>query len=323
MNRGTPRSSVETNVGGFPVTPFVRRLYKNPRWGGTLRGRAVLGGSLGDPRIELNGVVSTAADFGLALPDIRADVVYEGGKLSVKSLAIDDGRNQVSVTGTLPLGLDLRGGKGFQFRRDAPVDFEGEFSIGDLSVVAAHVPSVAAATGELSGRVSASGEALSPRFGGGIQLRNAAFRLAGSDEVFRDVDAKVSLRDNVITLESLRARKDKKGLVEARGSVVLEGFGVSEYTVDVSFSDLPLAVVPGFRSVQSGQDPRQVAAGRRGASRPRLERNARCQGGGDHKVSRRAGGASVAADDAVRDAFVALRSRAQGAQERLGAETRK
>jgi hypothetical protein len=245
--------SVEARVGGFPITPFVRRFYKNPRWGGSLRGRAVLGGSLDDPRIELTGVVSTAADDGFALPDIRADVVYEDGKLSATSLEVDDGRNKVSVTGTLPLGLDLRGGNGFQFRRDAPVDFVGDFSIGDLSMVAAHVTAVAAATGELSGRVSASGEALSPRFGGEIRLRNAAFRLAGSDEVFRDVNATISLRDNVVELESLRARKDKKGLVEARGSAILDGFGVSEYTADVSLSDLSLAVVPGFRSVQTGK----------------------------------------------------------------------
>jgi hypothetical protein len=249
----TAALNVETSAGGFPVTPFVRRFYRNPRWGGTLRGRAVLGGSLADPRFELAGVVSTAADSRLALPDIRADVVYEHGKLSAKMIKVDDGRNQLSVTGTLPLGLDLRGGKGFQFRRDAPVDFDGEFSIGDLSIVAAHVPAVAAATGSLSGRVSAVGEALSPRFGGEIQLRNAAFRLAGSDEVFRDVNATVSLRENVVELESLRARKDKKGVVEARGSAILEGFAVSEYGADAAFSDLPLAVVPGFRSVQSGR----------------------------------------------------------------------
>ncbi|MBP2680397.1 MAG: hypothetical protein H6Q78_260 [Candidatus Krumholzibacteriota bacterium] len=244
---------VETQAGGFPITPFVRRFYKNPRWSGTLRGRAVLGGSLGDPRFELAGVVSTTADSGLALPDIRADVTYEDGKLSAKSLSVDDGRNKVSVTGTLPLGLDLRGGKGFQFRKDTPVDFRGDFSIGDLSIVAAHIPAVAAATGELSGHISAVGEAVSPRFGGEIRLRNGAFRLSGSDEVFRDLDATVTLKDNVATLESLRARKDKKGLLEARGSAVIEGFGVSEYTVDVSCSDLSIAVVPGFRSVQTGK----------------------------------------------------------------------
>jgi hypothetical protein len=258
--------SVEARAGGFPVTPFVRRLYKNPRWGGTLRGRAVLGGSLGDPRLELSGVVSTTADSGFALPDIRADVNYEDGTLFARSLELDDGRNRLSVRGKLPLGLDLRNGRGFQFRRDAPVDFEGDFSIGDLSVVAAYVPAVAAATGELSGRVSAVGEAFSPRFGGEIRLRNAAFRLAGSDEVFRDLYANVSLRDNVAALESLRARKEKNGVVEARGSAVLDGFGVTEYTVDVTATDLPLAIVPGFRSVQSGKI--RVGSQRSGTGRP-------------------------------------------------------
>ena len=245
--------SLETRVERFPVTPFVRRVYKNSRWDGTFSGRATAGGTLGAPRIELAGLVSTMADSGLALPDIRADVLYEGGQLAVKSLSVDDGRNRVAVTGTLPVELDIKHGKGFLFRRDASVDFESDFSIADLSVVAAHVNEVAAATGVLSGHIAVSGEALDPRFGGDLALRDAAFRLAGSDEVFRDLSADVSIRENLVTLKSLRARKEKKGLVEARGSAMLKGFGLSEYTLDASLSDVPLAVVPGFRSVQSGK----------------------------------------------------------------------
>ena len=244
---------LETRVERFPVTHFVRRVYKNPRWDGTFSGRATVGGTLGAPRIELAGFVRTAADSGIALPDIRTDLLYEGGRLTVKSLSVDDGRNRVAVTGTIPVELDIRNGSGFRFRRDAPVDFESDFSIADLSVVTAHVDAVAAATGVFSGHIAVSGEALEPRFVGDLTLRDTAFRLSGSDEIFRDLSADVSIRENLVTLKSLRARKEKKGLIEARGSAVLKGFSLSEYTLDTSLSNVPLAVVTGFRSVQSGK----------------------------------------------------------------------
>jgi autotransporter translocation and assembly factor TamB len=245
--------SVEALIRRFPITSFVRKVYKNSAWEGSFSGRLAIGRTLADPRIELAGAATTAKTSGFALPDVRADIVYDGGRLNIHQLATGEGSNQTSLVGFLPVALDLRGGKGFQFDRDGPVEFEADIALGDLSIIAGRIDAVAAAAGKLSGRLDIGGTFARPRFDGELYLRDTAFRLSGSDEVFRELRADVTVRENRVTLASLHARKEKKGEITATGSAVLEGFGVSEYAVDVTLSELPLSLMAGFRSVQSGK----------------------------------------------------------------------
>ncbi len=245
--------SVEAVVRRFPITSFVRKVYKDSAWDGSFSGRLAIGRTLSDPRIELAGATTTGRASGFALPDIRADIVYDGGRLNVHELSTGEGSNQTSLKGFLPVTLDLRGGKGFQFDRDGPVEFRADIALGDLSIIAGRIDAVAAAAGKLSGRLDIGGTFARPRFDGDLYLRDTAFRLSGSDEVFRELRADVTVRENNVTLASLRARKEKKGEITASGSAKLEGFGISEYAVDVTLKELPLSLVPGFRSVQSGK----------------------------------------------------------------------
>lgn len=250
----------------FPLTLLIRRLHKNADWEGVFTGRATLAQTLAAPKMELSGIVASRADSGLALPDIRADLVYENGRLTVKSLSADDGKNKATIKGALPLAFDIE--KGFEFNRDAPVEFGADVSIGNLSIVAGHVGAIAAATGKLSGHLDVRGAADEPQFAGDIELRDAALRVTGSDEVFRNVNADVTIRDNRITLTSLTARKEKKGIVGAQGTATLKGFGVSGYAFDVTLTDVPVFTVAGFQSVQSGKIQVRSYAGEQGRSVP-------------------------------------------------------
>ena len=235
----------------FPLTLLVKRFRKDADWDGVFSGRVTIAETLAEPKMELSGTVVSRADSGLVLPDIRGDLVYEDGRLTVKSLSADDGKNRATIAGTLPLGFDID--KGFKFNRNAPVNFGADVSVGDLSIISGYVDAIAAATGRLSGHLDVTGAAADPQFAGHFQLRDGALRVTGSDEVYRDVNADVTISDNRASLTSFAARKEKKGVVSARGSAMLKGFGVSDYAVDVTLTDIPVSTVAGFQSVQSGR----------------------------------------------------------------------
>ncbi len=234
----------------FPLALLVERFRKNVKWDGVFSGHATVRETLDEPKIEVSGTVVSRADSSLALPDIRADVLYEDRRLTVRSLTADDGENRATISGALPLDFDIK--KGFEFHRDAPVEFGADLSVGDLSIVAGYVDVIAAATGKLSGHLDVTGAADDPQFAGHFQIRDGALRVTGSDEVYRNVNADVTVRDNRVSLTSLTARKEKKGIVSAKGTATLKGFGVSGYAVDATFTDVPVSTVPGFQSTQSG-----------------------------------------------------------------------
>jgi hypothetical protein len=245
--------SGEAVVHRFPITSIVQKFYGDSEWDGSFSGRLAIQGTLADPSIALDGVASTGKPSGIGLPDVHADIVYEEGRLSIRRLSTGEGSNRTTLEGELPVALDLRGGSGFRFNRDGPVDLGADIALGDLSIIAGRIGAVAAAAGKLTGRLDVRGTFAHPTFDGELALRNTAFRLSGSDEVFRELRADLNIRNNRVTLSSLEARKEKKGQIAGRGSAVLQGFGVSEYAVDLVLTDLQLSLVPGFRSVQSGR----------------------------------------------------------------------
>jgi hypothetical protein len=243
--------AVDASCEGFPIDKFVERVRQNTGWSAAFSGRVILSHTPAAPAMRLSGVVRSKASSGLVLPDIEADLGYENSRLTVQSLSADDGKNRVTVRGVVPLGFDIE--RGFEFNPKADVDFEADLDVGDLSILAGKIGVIAAATGKLSGHLNARGPADNPRFEGNFVLRDAALRVAGSNEIFRDIAADLAIRDDKVTVTSLKARKEKKGSVEATGTATLKGFGISEYAFDATVADFPFTTIPGFQSIQSGK----------------------------------------------------------------------
>lgn len=257
---------VEAVGGGLPIDRLVERFRGGPPWSAAFSGRATLSQSLLDPHVDLAGVIRSEEGSALELPDIQTDLVYEKGRLAVRSLSVEDGGNRLAVRGFVPLGFEIE--RGFEFNPDADVDFDAEIDAGNLSIVPAYIDAVAAAAGRLTGRLEVRGPANDPSYRGGFKLRDAAFRLAGSDEIFRDVAADIELEGDQVKFTSVTARKEKKGSVVAAGTVTLEGFSISAYAFDAKLTDFFFSTIPGFESVQSGQVSVKSMVGEDGRSFP-------------------------------------------------------
>ncbi|MEJ2722574.1 MAG: hypothetical protein P8181_15770, partial [bacterium] len=109
--------------------------------------------------------------------------------------------------GQLPVTIDVR--HGFQFNRSAPADIKASVKVTDLAAAAGYIDAVAASTGRLEGVLEIGGAADDPRFTGLCELKNGAFRLARSNEVYKDIKARIELDGSVVRLASLSGRKGK------------------------------------------------------------------------------------------------------------------
>lgn len=242
---------IEASGQGFPMDRLLERVRGGARVSAAFSGDAKLYHTLRSPRVELSGVIRSAAGSQIAIPDIHTKLEYESGRLLVQSLSADDGKNRITVSGVVPLGFDIE--RGFEFNPRSDVDFKADVDLRDLSIVAGHVGAIAAAAGRLSGSLEALGPAEAPEFEGRFSLRNAAFRLAGSNEVYRDVSADVNFHKDRITVDPLRAKKGNEGTLQARGAATLKGFEVSAYALDATLSDFSFSTIPGFESIQNGE----------------------------------------------------------------------
>ena len=242
---------IRMNSSGYSLQSVLKLARKRLPMDGGFTGRAALANTLGDPRIEISGVVRSRGEETLVIPEIDTDLMYEDGLLTVNSLSIDDGKNKASVKGTIPLDVDVT--KGVSLNRSALIGFTADVDAGDLSVVAGYVGEVAASVGKLEGHLDVQGEASRPLVSGHFRLRDGAFRLTRSDEVYRDINADVRIDDNLIKLTSLAGQKGKKGRFGATGTARLDEFKIVEYAFDATLENFPFSTVPGFESTQDGQ----------------------------------------------------------------------
>ncbi|UCG52958.1 MAG: translocation/assembly module TamB domain-containing protein, partial [Candidatus Latescibacterota bacterium] len=226
----------------------------NVRWGErfAFSGEVTLANTLDDLNVDLSGAVnSVVQDPANPLPNIGTNLSYRDGLLNIRSISVDDGKIRANVTGELPVDLDLR--DGFNLRRSAPIHLEARVSTNDLSIVSGYVDAIAASRGRLEGSIGVDGTVDAPRFSGKLDFRDCAFRLMGSDEVYREIAANIHLRDDRITLTSLDGRKGKKGRFEGSGWARLDGFDLADYQISLTLKDLPFSSISGFESTQEGE----------------------------------------------------------------------
>jgi hypothetical protein len=238
---------------GYPIAAILKAVHRDPFWEGKFSGDVTVTNTPRDPAIVLDGVIDsrTGTTNNYRLPDIEADVSYRSGVLEIRSISADDGKIQANVRGQLPVKFGLR--SGFKFNPEAPSAIKANIKASDLGVVSGYVDAIAASAGQLEGVLEISGAADDPRFAGRFDLRGGGFRVAQSDEVYKEIKARIDLDGTSLKLTSLTGRKGDEGTFNGNGWVKLDGFGIDNYEFVLDFEEVPFSMITGFESVQDGR----------------------------------------------------------------------
>ena len=111
---------------------------------------------------------------------------------------------------------------------------------------------LAESSGRFSFRLKGSGTAGDPHLFGEFNLKNASFRIAGMEESFRNVSARVLLDDTVLTIYSLTGSEGKKGKIKGSGTVILRSWKPEVYNLSFNVEDFFIGSIPDIVAIVSG-----------------------------------------------------------------------
>lgn len=211
-----------------PDLAQISRLFRIPKLGGALKGRATVTGTIGAP-----GGTANITARGLSFEDITY------GDLTAKAVA--DSQTAVIESVTLQRETDRLTGQGtFHFAKQELEDVQLEFQLSDLAFYVEKVwpenwklargkPSI---SGGLAGKATLKGPLTMPNGTADINLRKIIFE----ENRFGDSDIRLRASGKKITVETLKIRQ-AKDRVDLEGSFDLESQIMENVKLDIAIAD--------------------------------------------------------------------------------------
>lgn len=225
------------SLAGVDIAPFVP---DGSPLEGELTARVDLtGGAMLDASALSGRVRVSDLRFGTRQVEVRNDGLVDvrlfGGRYQFVQAALTGPSSRVT----------LSGGGSFD---ELATTVDGEIDLGVLSGLTTQVTDT---HGTLALRVRLSGRPQSPSVFGEATLDGGSFRVAGIDEPFEDLGARVTFSERSIAVEELHARV-AGGAVTAHGEATLDGRRLGSYEVHVSADELSLRPSEGIEATVGG-----------------------------------------------------------------------
>lgn len=233
----------------YPLASVFRVLRLKRPVVGAYEGEMSVRNNLGSPEIKLSGVIEPLPDDAYRIPTIATEAEYRSKMLVIRSLHFDDGNTSAGLAGVLPLEMGLGGPFGLVGSGEVSVDIVVESR--DLARISEYFDAIAVSGGVLKGRMKITGTSDVPHYVGSLEVDKGTLRLAGTNELYRDIDANLGIEDKRLTLKALSG-KTGDGKFTGSGWAEVEGFHLARYQVDVDLENVLVASIPNIESTQNG-----------------------------------------------------------------------
>src|SRR6266566_2255788 len=214
------RADAHLQLEGFPLVGLYALLERDTTGvGGTVTATAGLSGTRASPVSSGSFSLSNGAFGEFRAPFVDGTFDYHDRRLHGALHLWRSGQQILGVQAYLPLDLALEPVP----RRQLP----DTLSVGaradsvDLSVLEALTPSLQRVTGVFSADLGIAGTWDAPRLRGELQIANAAATIPTLSVRYEDIDGRLTLSGDTITIQSLSARSER-GRADFTGIVRLE-----------------------------------------------------------------------------------------------------
>ena len=214
------RADAHLQLEGFPLVGLYALLERDTTGvGGTVTATAGLSGTRASPVSSGSFSLSNGAFGEFRAPFVDGTFDYHDRRLHGALHLWRSGQQILDVQAYLPLDLALEPVP----RRQLP----DSLSVGaradsvDLSVLEALTPSLQRVTGVFSADLGIAGTWDAPRLRGELQIANAAATIPTLSVRYEDIDGRLTLSGDTITIQSLSARSER-GRADFTGIVRLE-----------------------------------------------------------------------------------------------------
>ncbi|NOT33976.1 MAG: hypothetical protein HOP12_07375 [Candidatus Eisenbacteria bacterium] len=212
---------------------------------GRTSGRLELSGAPRAPRFTTALEARDAGWRTLALDGVSLHTRYGGEVLDIERFEMEKDGVRSRVSGQLPLLLAVG-------RRpevpERPLSLDVVLPNGNLAVLRELVPQIAMATGRYDVDAKVRGTPKHPDLSGTMRVSDGRVLLAGREELVEKVQARVTLGERTIRVDSLSGiqvnRGRENGRIAGSGVLELDGLALRDYRFDLSMRQFT-AVEPG------------------------------------------------------------------------------
>ncbi len=241
---------IEAECRRLALTPVFDMTEWGPASGGMLTGRISIEDSLAHPRINIAGMVGELVVGAFTIPSIEIDARIDTDGLFFEGIVDLGLSTKGGFSGMVPLAR-----RPWLYRLDnrRPMSLELALTRGSVEELTAVTDRVAEGDGAFSAEFRVGGTTSRPDIIGEFTLADARFRLAGMEEKFYNVNARILMRDSLITIDGLRGREGKDGSFRCNGTVVLKGWKPDRYDLTATVDNVLLASVSDIIAILSGR----------------------------------------------------------------------
>jgi len=240
----------ETSCSDLNLEPLVGAVGGLPFTAGLLTGRVAFADSLVHPKILVEGKIENLESEHMKIPAVVLRASIGGEAIDLEGFIDLTTKQTGDFKGRVPI---RRLAWFYEVDDRAPFSIELRLERGNLQNLPQLTDFVAEATGEIGLDFRIEGTTAKPDIRGGIQLRNAGFRLSGMNEKYHGVNAKVLIDDTLMTVAELAGREGKEGRFGCTGTVSLDGWKPHLYDLEVELEKFVLASIPDIIASLSGK----------------------------------------------------------------------
>ncbi len=247
---GAPLTGRAT-LAHFPLATLFQAMHRAPTVSADLTGTLEMGGTPEAPVLRATGAVRPGRGPGRRFPPAAVDAEYRDLVLHVTGVDVHD-LIDLHVSGHFPVTISMRDGA--RLDADRSMDFRLDVAPhgDDLSQIGRYIPSVAFLKGEIKGAVTGSGTPAVPVVTGNISLDRGQMRMAGMQETFTDLSARIDFVDDVVRIASLTARSGDKGTVVGTGWARISNYRPADYRIDLTLHEFRLKSIPDVDVIMDG-----------------------------------------------------------------------
>jgi len=242
--------NIEASFDRVDVSP-IRSIFKGfPLKNGVFSGRMTMSETLSHPNLTLEGRMIDVRYSDFRFPKIVASSSLDGKVLKIDgSVFLSD-----KHSGTFHCNVPVVERKLFyRFKSDGVLGIDVDFDKGELADIVKVTDRIAFAKGGFSLSFKVSGTVASPHLFGELNLNDAAFRIAGMEENYKHVNARVLMDDTLLTLYNLEGSEGKKGKFNGKGRAVIADWKPVNYHFSFNVKDFFVGSITDVVAIVSGK----------------------------------------------------------------------
>lgn len=233
--------SLNVTVDTLPIASWLDVLQIDTLLAGRLSARGEMKGKLKNPRIVIDGNVSSLTYGEAPVGKLAGSLSLADSMLSVKEVSLDYEQSHTVLSGQVPLIMDLD--SGLVVFPDQALDLQLKSSGDNMNLVSLSLEDLESLVGDYQLQLEIYGTLQHPESKGTFSMKNGTAKIYQMENPIENIEATMHSQDRKIYVDWVQGTasyKGKSGKLVATGEINILSRELLDYDLEVRGTDVPI-----------------------------------------------------------------------------------